>query len=136
MPLDLANALCDAYIALGCPPVAVRSSATAEDLPGFSFAGQGVVEGAVRVLLDPRAAQLAPGEILVCPGTDPSWTPLFLTAGGLVMEVGGMMTHGAVVARECGLPAVVGVHEATQWLHTGQRVRVDGASGQVVLLED
>ncbi|MBN1582084.1 MAG: phosphoenolpyruvate synthase [Anaerolineae bacterium] len=96
----------------------------------------GVIEGVVRVVLDPRTAQLVPGEILVCPGTDPSWTPLFLTAGGLVMEVGGMMTHGAVVAREYGLPAVVGVHEATQRLHTGQRVRVDGASGQVVLLED
>jgi phosphohistidine swiveling domain-containing protein len=95
----------------------------------------GIVEGTVRVVLDPRTAQLAPGEILVCPGTDPSWTPLFLTAGGLVMEVGGMMTHGAVVAREYGLPAVVGIHNATQRLHTGQRVRVDGASGQVVLLE-
>ena len=96
----------------------------------------GMVEGVVHIVLDPRLVQLAPGEILVCPGTDPSWTPLFLTAGGLVMEVGGMMTHGAVVAREYGLPAVVGVHEATQRLHTGQRVRVDGASGQIVVLED
>jgi pyruvate,water dikinase len=95
----------------------------------------GVVEGSVRVVLDPRSAQLGPGEILVCLGTDPSWTPLFLTAGGLVMEVGGMMTHGAVVAREYGLPAVVGVHEATQRLRTGQRVRVDGSSGQVALLD-
>ncbi len=73
----------------------------------------GVVEGIVHVVFDPRGAQLAPGEILVCPGTDPSWTPLFLTAGGLVMEVGGLMTHGSVVAREYGIPAVVGVHEAT-----------------------
>jgi pyruvate,water dikinase len=96
----------------------------------------GVIEGPVRVVRDPRHAQLAPGEILVCPGTDPSWTPLFLTAGGLVMEVGGMMTHGAVVAREYGLPAVAGVHEATQRLRTGQRIRVDGSSGQVVLLEN
>jgi pyruvate,water dikinase len=96
----------------------------------------GVIEGSIRIVLDPRTAQLAPGEILVCPGTDPSWTPLFLIAGGLVMEVGGMMTHGAVVAREYGLPAVVGVHKATQRLHTGQRVRVDGASGQIVVLED
>ena len=90
----------------------------------------------MRVVLDPRTVQLVPGEILVCPGTDPSWTPLFLIAGGLVMEVGGMMTHGAVVAREYGLPAVVGVHEATRRLYTGQRVRVDGSSGQVVLLGD
>jgi pyruvate,water dikinase len=96
----------------------------------------GVVEGVVRVVLDPRDAQLMPGEILVCPGTDPSWTPLFLAAGGLVMEVGGMMTHGAVVAREYGIPAVVGVHEAASRLRTGQRVRVNGSSGQVVLLED
>jgi pyruvate,water dikinase len=95
----------------------------------------GAVEGIVRVVRDPRSAQLVPGEILVCPGTDPSWTPLFLIAGGLVMELGGMMTHGAVVAREYGLPAVVGVDGATQRLRTGQRVRVDGSRGQVVLLE-
>jgi rifampicin phosphotransferase len=94
----------------------------------------GVVEGIVRVVFDPHGAQLAPGEILVCPGTDPSWTPLFLAAGGLVMEVGGMMTHGSVVAREYGLPAVVGVHEATRRLHTGQRIRVDGNSGRIVIL--
>ena len=94
----------------------------------------GIVEGLVRVVRDPRNAQLEPGEILVCPGTDPSWTPLFLAAGGLVMEVGGMMTHGAVVAREYGIPAVVGVHRATERLHTGQRIRVDGSTGQVVIL--
>jgi len=93
----------------------------------------GVAEGVVRVVLDPRSTQLLPGEILVCPGTDPSWTPLFLAAGGLVMEVGGMMTHGAVVAREYGIPAVVGVDEATQKLHTGQRVRLDGSSGRVII---
>jgi pyruvate,water dikinase len=96
----------------------------------------GVVEGIVRVVLNPHDAQLAPGEILVCPGTDPSWTPLFLAAGGLVMEVGGMMTHGAVVAREYGLPAVVGVDRVTQRLQTGQRVRMDGSKGQIVVLSD
>ena len=96
----------------------------------------GSVEGKVRVVFDPRRAGLLPGEILVCPGTDPSWTPLFLTAAGLVMEVGGLMTHGAVVAREYGIPAVVGVDRATTRLHTGQRVRVDGSSGSVVMLED
>jgi pyruvate,water dikinase len=96
----------------------------------------GVVEGVVQVVLTPHDAQLAPGEILVCPGTDPSWTPLFLAAGGLVMEVGGMMTHGAVVAREYGLPAVVGVDRITERLQTGQRVRVDGSSGQVVVLSE
>jgi len=94
----------------------------------------GVVEGAVHVVLDPHTARLAPGEILVCPGTDPAWTPLFLVAGGLITEVGGMMTHGSVVAREYGIPAVVGVDRATQRLHTGQRIRLDGTSGQIVLL--
>jgi pyruvate,water dikinase len=95
----------------------------------------GVVEGAVRVVFAPHAAQLAPGEILVCPGTDPAWTPLFLAAGGLVMEVGGLMTHGAVVAREYGIPAVVGVSQATLRLKTGQRVRVDGSTGRITLLD-
>jgi phosphohistidine swiveling domain-containing protein len=94
----------------------------------------GVVEGRVRVVLDPHDASLAPGEILVCPGTDPAWTPLFLAAGGLVMEVGGLMTHGSVVAREYGIPAVVGVTRAVERLSTGQRVRVDGTAGRVTIL--
>ncbi len=95
----------------------------------------GVVEGSVRVVLDPKGAQLQPGEILVCPGTDPAWTPLFLSAGGLVMEVGGLMTHGSVVAREYGIPAVVGVYQATTRLATGQRICVDGSSGKIVVLK-
>jgi pyruvate,water dikinase len=95
----------------------------------------GVVEGIVHVVLDPHTAQLVPGEILVCPGTDPAWTPLFMAAGGLVMEVGGMMTHGSVVAREYGIPAVVGVHRATERLHNGQKIRVDGTTGKIVLLK-
>ncbi len=94
----------------------------------------GVVEGTVHVVLDPYTAHLLPGEILVCPGTDPAWTPLFLTAGGLVMEVGGLMTHGSVVAREYGIPGVVGVRDATTRLVTGQRIRVDGGSGEVRVL--
>jgi pyruvate,water dikinase len=94
----------------------------------------GVAEGPVRVVLDLQQAQLAPGEILVCPGTDPAWTPLFLVAAGLVMEVGGLMTHGSVVAREYGLPAVVGVSQATTRLRTGQRVRVDGTTGRIVVV--
>ena len=94
----------------------------------------GVVEGAVRVVFNPLDAKLQPGEILVCPGTDPAWTPLFLTASGLVMETGGMMTHGSVVAREYGIPAVVGVHQATSRLHTGDRIRVDGRSGLIEVM--
>ncbi len=96
----------------------------------------GEVEGIARVIFDPHSSQLAPGEILVCPGTDPAWTPLFLSASGLVMEVGGMMTHGSVVAREFGIPAVVGVHQATERIKTGQRLRVNGSSGEITLIDD
>jgi pyruvate,water dikinase len=95
----------------------------------------GAAEGPVHIVLDPHGSQLAPGEILVCRGTDPAWTPLFLSAGGLVMEVGGLMTHGAVVAREYGIPAVVGVDRATTRLANGQQVRVDGSAGTVTRLE-
>jgi pyruvate,water dikinase len=96
----------------------------------------GVAEGTVHIIFDPRGAQLAPGEILVCPGTDPAWTPLFMVAGGLITEVGGMMTHGSVVAREYGIPAVVGVHQATTRLQDGQRIRIDGTAGKIMVLED
>lgn len=110
-----------------------------ERVTGSTLAGTpvspGVAVGTVRVVFDPAGAQLAPGEILVCRGTDPAWTPLFLVAGGLVTEVGGLITHGAVVAREYGIPAVVGVHNATTDLHTGDRVRVDGTTGSVTKLD-
>ncbi len=96
----------------------------------------GVAEGNVHIIFDPSGAQLAPGEILVCPGTDPAWTPLFMAAGGLITEVGGMMTHGSVVAREYGIPAVVGVHQATTRLKNGQRIRIDGTTGKIVVLDE
>ncbi|MGE5590573.1 MAG: PEP/pyruvate-binding domain-containing protein [Bacillota bacterium] len=98
-------------------------------------ASPGVHEGRVRVIRDPRGAKLEHGEVLVAPGTDPAWTPLFLTAGALVMEIGGIMSHGSVVAREYGIPAVVGIPDATRRLRDGQRVRVDGESGAVVPLD-
>ena len=94
----------------------------------------GTYEGRVRVILHPAGATLERGEVLVCRGTDPGWTPLFLQAGALVMETGGAVSHGSIVAREYGLPAVAGVAEATMRLKDGQRVRVDGQSGQVVVL--
>ncbi len=111
---------------------------SAESRPGGlsgSPVSPGVVEANVRIVIDPRQAGLLPGEIMVCPGSDPSWTPLFLTAAGLIMEVGGMMTHGAVVAREYGIPAVVGVDRATQRLHTGQRIRLNGSTGAIEVIE-
>ncbi|MBO3744192.1 PEP/pyruvate-binding domain-containing protein [Actinoplanes flavus] len=94
-------------------------------------ASAGTVTGPARVIIDPVGAHLEPGEILIAPSTDPGWTPLFLTAGGLVMEMGGANSHGAVVAREYGIPAVVGVPDATTLLHTGQQVAVDGATGVI-----
>ena len=97
-----------------------------------SPASAGSVTARARVILDPVGARLEPGEILVAPSTDPGWTPLFLTAGGLVMEMGGPNSHGAVVAREYGIPAVVGVPEATVRIATGQRITVDGGSGTIV----
>jgi len=98
-------------------------------------ASPGVVVGVARVIHSPQGARLDPGEILVAPSTDPGWTPLFLTAGGLVMEMGGMISHGAVVAREYGIPAVVGVAGATERIATGQRLRLDGSAGIVTIEE-
>jgi len=94
-------------------------------------ASAGTATAPARVVLDPASAYLAPGEILVAPSTDPGWTPLFLTAGGLVMEMGGANSHGAVVAREYGIPAVVGVPAATSRITTGQQLTVDGTHGLV-----
>ena len=94
----------------------------------------GHAEGIARVILDPHHADLHPGEILVTRYTDPAWTPLFFTAGALITEVGGTLSHGAVVAREIGLPAVVGVEDATVRIDSGRRVRVNAVDGTVELL--
>jgi len=94
----------------------------------------GTVEGRARVILDMARADLQPGDILVTAHTDPSWTPLFVAIAGLVTEVGGLMTHGAVIAREYGLPAVVGVVGATRLIRDGQRIRVHGTHGYVEIL--
>src|SRR5215216_6131278 len=107
--------------------------ATADGALRGTPASAGTVTGKARVILDPGSARLEPGEILVAPSTDPGWTPLFLTAGGLVMEMGGAMSHGAVVAREYGIPAIVGVPDATERIATGQRITVDGSSGTVAI---
>ena len=110
-----------------------------QDVPPGALVGNpvsaGVVEGVAHVVHDPQRAQLQPGEILVAPFTDPGWTPLFINAAGLVMEIGGALAHGSVVAREYGIPAVVGVRDATTKIRTGQRLRVDGNRGVVEMLE-
>jgi pyruvate,water dikinase len=96
----------------------------------------GVAEGPALVLQEPIAPPDVPADfILVCPSTDPAWVPLFLRARGLVMETGGILSHGAIVAREFGLPAVVGISQALSLIRAGQRVRVDGNSGCVYLLD-
>ena len=108
------------------------------DLPAGALVGlavsAGVVEGRARVLSDMADAELEAGDILVTAFTDPSWTPLFVSIKGLVTEVGGLMTHGAVIAREYGLPAVVGVENATRLIKDGQRIRVHGTDGYVEIL--
>ncbi|MEU4125094.1 rifamycin-inactivating phosphotransferase [Streptomyces virginiae] len=109
-----------------------------DDVPAGALAGvpvsAGTVEGRARVVLDMADADLEAGDILVTAFTDPSWSPLFVGIAGLVTEVGGLMTHGAVIAREYGLPAVVGVERATRLIRDGQRIRVHGADGYVEIL--
>lgn len=109
-----------------------------ENLPAGAIVGlpvsSGVIEGRARVILDMEEADLEDGDILVTSFTDPSWTPLFVSIKGLVTEVGGLMTHGAVIAREYGLPAVVGVENATKLIKDGQRIRVYGTEGYVEIL--
>ena len=112
-----------------------RDDAPAGALVGLAVSA-GVVEGRARVVLDIADADLAAGDILVTAYTDPSWTPLFVTIRGLVTEVGGLMTHGAVIAREYGLPAVVGVERATRLIMDGQRIRVNGTNGHVEVLAE
>ncbi|HEX6430178.1 MAG TPA: phosphoenolpyruvate synthase, partial [Niastella sp.] len=109
-----------------------------ENLPADAIAGlavsSGVIEGRARVIVKMEDADIEDGDILVTSFTDPSWTPLFVSIKGLVTEVGGLMTHGAVIAREYGLPAVVGVEHATTLIKDGQRIRVNGTDGYVEIL--
>jgi phosphoenolpyruvate synthase/pyruvate phosphate dikinase len=116
----------------------ITGSYRRDDLPSGALVGlpvsAGTVEGRARVVVDMAEADLEAGDILVTTYTDPSWTPLFVTIQGLVTEVGGLMTHGAVIAREYGLPAVVGVQDATRLIRDGQRIRVHGTDGYVEIL--
>ncbi|MEU8700805.1 rifamycin-inactivating phosphotransferase [Streptomyces sp. NPDC048680] len=117
---------------------ALNGSYRRDDVPAGALAGlpvsAGTVEGRARVVLDMAEADLEAGDILVTTFTDPSWSPLFVGIAGLVTEVGGLMTHGAVIAREYGLPAVVGVERATRLIRDGQRIRVHGTDGYIEIL--
>ncbi|NUP62625.1 MAG: phosphoenolpyruvate synthase, partial [Nonomuraea sp.] len=117
---------------------AVTGAYRRDDVPDGALVGlpvsAGTIEGRARVILDMADADLEAGDILVTPFTDPSWSPLFVGISGLVTEVGGLMTHGAVIAREYGLPAVVGVEQATRLIRDGQRIRVHGTDGYIELL--
>ena len=94
----------------------------------------GVVTGRARVILDPNEpGDLEPDEILVAPQTDPAWTPLFLGAAGVIVEYGAVMSHAAIVARELGIPAVVGIDGATASIPTGSPVTIDGTTGLVTV---
>ncbi|WP_182357197.1 rifamycin-inactivating phosphotransferase [Tomitella gaofuii] len=116
----------------------VTGAATRAGVPDGALTGvpvsAGIIEGRARVVLSIADADLSAGDILVTAYTDPSWTPVFVGIAGLVTEVGGVMTHGAVIAREYGLPAVVGVDGATRRIHDGDRIRVHGAGGYVEIL--
>jgi pyruvate,water dikinase len=118
---------------------AVAGTYRRADVPAGALTGlpvsAGTVEGRARVILDMAEADLEAGDILVTAYTDPSWTPAFVAIKGLVTEVGGLMTHGAVIAREYGLPAVVGVEHATRLIPDGQRIRVHGTDGYVEILQ-
>ncbi|MFD8337889.1 rifamycin-inactivating phosphotransferase [Streptomyces solisilvae] len=117
---------------------AVTGAYRRDDAPAGALIGlpvsAGTIEGRARVILDMGEADLEAGDILVTAFTDPSWSPLFVGIAGLVTEVGGLMTHGAVIAREYGLPAVVGVERATRLIRDGQRIRVHGTDGYVEIL--
>jgi pyruvate,water dikinase len=119
---------------------AVTGSYHRDDFPSGALVGlavsAGTIEGRARVVFDLAQADIGPNDILVTAYTDPSWTPLFVAIKGLVTEVGGLMTHGAVIAREYGLPAVVGVVRATELIRDGQRIRVNGTDGYVEILSD
>jgi len=141
--VDERRRLVDRYRALDLPdrwtgppvPVAVDASAGDDGGPVTGVAvGGGDVTGRVRVVLDPATADFEPGEVLVCHSTDPGWVALFHLAGAVVVDTGGQMSHGAIVARELGLPCVTGTTDGTRRLSTGDLVRVDGTAGRVDVL--
>jgi len=130
--VHLSHRLPDSWVGEPEPLPAEASAITVDDdeLTGLGVS-PGVYEGRARVVRDPADASLEPGEVLVCETTDPSWASLMFIAGALVIDIGGAVSHGAIVARELGVPCVVGLHHAMGWLATGDLVRVDGTTGSV-----
>jgi phosphoenolpyruvate synthase/pyruvate phosphate dikinase len=132
-PPSAFDQLADGRLRPVTPPVAPGSDA-GRVLHGLA-ASPGSHIGRARVLCTPADdAEIEPGEVLIAPATSPGWAPLFLAAGALVTEIGGALSHGAIIAREYGLPAVLNVAEATRCIRTGQLVHVDGSQGIVQLL--
>jgi pyruvate,water dikinase len=113
-------------------PGPVGSAGTTIDGIG---ACSGLAEGRARVVTDPGKTELDEGDLLVCEATDPGWISLFVVAGGVVTDLGGMLSHGAIVAREMGIPCVVGTKTSTRTITDGQRIRIDGDRGVVTLLD-
>jgi pyruvate,water dikinase len=132
----------DEYLAVDLPeswvgmaePRTAESAGLDEPVSGVGVS-PGVAEGRVRVLLDASAGDLEPGEILVCETTDPSYASYFLVAGGCVIDIGGALSHGAIVAREVGIPCVINTRTGTRKLRTGDLIRIDGSTGTVEILE-
>jgi pyruvate,water dikinase len=116
------------------PEALAPTTPTADGTLAGMAAAPGTATGRARVILDPAGAHVEPGGILVAPTTDPGWTPLFMTAGGLVTETGAAMAHGPTVAREYGIPAVICVRDATQLITTGELITIDGAAGTVTVV--
>jgi pyruvate,water dikinase len=136
------RAQCEALVVPGAwhgrPSVSVAHDvvgADSEDPLSGIGASPGVIEGRVRVVTDPTFAEVEPGEILVAPVTDPAWAPIMFVSSALVVEIGGLLSHAAVVAREMGIPCVMGIADATNRLHTGDLCRINGDAGTVEILE-
>ncbi|MDT7747987.1 MAG: rifampicin phosphotransferase [Pseudonocardiales bacterium] len=121
-------------IAVAAPGAGGPAAPAGTTLTGVGACG-GVVEGRARVVADPEKTELDEGDLLVCEATDPSWISLFVVASGVVTDLGGMLSHGAIVARELGIPCVVGTRTGSRQIRDGQRIRVDGARGVVELLD-
>lgn len=116
-------------------PSPLAASSDSSELVGIP-ASRGVITGIARVVASPQeASRLEPGQILITRATDPGWTPAFSTIGGAVIEIGGLLSHGAIVAREYGLPAVIGVPQCTRRIRDGQSITVNGTTGRVTLHE-